>query len=225
MKRLLLPLMLLLLASCHRDADLPEATSAAMEVYLQYADSKDLTVAMIGDYEDYNAVMLQAHDAEGWLRLCEEFDVGKHVDASALDSTRVSSLKSVSFTADTLHFCGNPDSLPLQSSIGKKFADLLDSLVRSKTGGGIVDTAYSYVHHEHWSNGVLVDSSTNISGHPSHDTSSLNLPLPNDRLLRTANKHGNRGYIVHDDSPSLTLWLLFYSNEDELNQILNTIKL
>ena len=216
-------LMLLLLAACQRDADLPETTSAANEVYQQYADRKDLTVAIIGDYQGYNAVMLQAQDAEGWLRLCEEFGVGKRVDAVALDSTRISSLKSVSFNADTLRFCGNLDSLPLPGSIGEIFADLLDSLVRSKTSGCIVDTAYSYVHSEHWDNGVLVDSSTNVSGHPSLGGHTFPLAPPTDRLLRTATERGNCGYLIHCDSPSLTIWLFFYSTKEELTQILNTI--
>ena len=217
--------MLLLLAACQRESDLPEATSAAKEVYLQYADRKDLTVAMIGAYQGYNAVMLQAQDAEGWLRLCEEFGVGKHVDAVALDTTRVSSLKSVSFNADTFRYCGNLDSIQLPGSVGEIFSDILDSLVRSKTGGSIVDTAYSYVHNEHWDNGVLVDSSTTVSGHPSLGAPSIQLSLPKDHLLRTATKHGHRGYIVRDDSPSFTLWLFFYSTKEELSQIINTITL
>lgn len=229
MKRLLLFIFhfsfFVFVLGCQREADLPEATSAAKDVYMQYADRKDLTVAMIGDYQGYNAVMLQAQDAEGWLRLCEEFGVGKHVDAAALDSVKVSSLKSASFNADSLRFCGNLDSLPLQGSVGDIFADLLDLLVRSKTGGGIFDTAYSYVHSEHWDNGVLVDSSTNVSGHPSNGGHNFPIAPPIDRLLRTATEHGNRGYLLHDDSQSLTLWLFFYSTKDELSQIINTITL
>ena len=216
-------LMLLLLAACQREADLPEATSAAKEVYLHYADRKDLTVALIGDYQGYNAVMLQAQDAEGWLRLCEEFGVGKCVDAVALDSTRISSLKSVSYNADTLRFCGNLDFFQFPGSYGEIFSNLLDSLVRSKTGGGIFDTAYAYVHSEHWDNGVLVDSSTTVSGQPTNGAHGFQLPLPKDRLLRTATEHGHRGYLLHDDSQSLTLWLFFYSTKEELTQILNTI--
>ena len=218
-------LALLLLAACQREADLPEATSAAMEIYKQYADRKDLTVAMIGDYQGYNAVMLQAQDAEGWLRLCEEFGVSKSVYATALDSVKVSSLKNVSSTADTFRFSGNSDTIQFSGTIGEFFADLLDSLVRSKTGGGIFDTAYSYVHSEHWDNGVLVDSSTNVSGHPSNGGHNFPIAPPIDRLLRTATEHGNRGYLLHDDSPSLTLWLFFYSTKDELSQIINTITL
>jgi hypothetical protein len=225
MKQLILPFLLLLLAACQREANLPEATSAAKEVYLQYAGRKDLTVALIGDYQGYNAVMLQAQDAESWLRLCEEFGVGKSVDAAALDSARVSSLKSVSFTADSLRFCGDIDSLQIASAVGGIFTNLLDSLVRSKNGSSIVDTAYSYVHSEHWDNGVLIDSSTNVSGHPSHGIHSLQLPITNDRLLHTATEHGNCGYLIHDDSPSLTIWLFFYSTKEELSQIINTITL
>ncbi|MBQ9586244.1 MAG: hypothetical protein IJR26_00045 [Bacteroidales bacterium] len=225
MERLILPLLLLLLAACQREADLPEATSAAKEVYLQYADRKDLTVAMIGDYQGYNAVMLQAQDVDSWLRLCEEFGVGKRMDAAALDSTRVTSLKSVSFNVDSLRFSGNLDSLQLQGSVGKIFTDLLDSLVRSKTGSYMFDTAYSYVHSEHWDNGVLIDSSTTVSGHPSRNTPSLQMPLTKDRLLHNATEHGHRGYLIHDDSPSLTLWLFFYTTNNELSQIINTITL
>ena len=73
MKQIIFPLILILLVACQRDEALPEATSAAKEVYLQYADRKDLTVALIGDYQGYNAVMLQAQTTEDWLRLCEEF--------------------------------------------------------------------------------------------------------------------------------------------------------
>ena len=89
MKQIILLLTVLLWVACQRDETLPEATSAAKEVYLQYADRKDLTVALIGDYQGYNAVMLQAQTTEDWLRLCEEFGVKKHVNANELDTTRI----------------------------------------------------------------------------------------------------------------------------------------
>ncbi len=66
MKQIIFPLILILLVACQRDEALPEATSAAKEVYLQYADRKDLTVALIGNYQGYNAVMLQAQTKEDW---------------------------------------------------------------------------------------------------------------------------------------------------------------
>ncbi len=40
--------------------------------------------------------------------------------------------------------------------------------------------------------------------------------------MQRAIVHGHSGYIVRDDSDMLTLWIFFYSTEDEKNQILNT---
>ena len=90
MKRLFIPFLLLMLAmtACHQDniQAQSDATTAAQKVYKQYANRKDLTVALIGDYQGYNAVMLSAQTPEGWLQLCEEFGVTKHADAAALDT-------------------------------------------------------------------------------------------------------------------------------------------
>ncbi|MBR3411918.1 MAG: hypothetical protein IKG81_04430, partial [Bacteroidales bacterium] len=100
MKRLIFPFILLLVA-CQHEEVMPEATSAAKEVYLQYADRKDLTVALIGNYQGYNAVMLQAQTKADWLQLCEEFGVRGHVDAEALDTSRVSGLTIANFNTGT----------------------------------------------------------------------------------------------------------------------------
>lgn len=208
MKRLLLPFMLLLLAACQREADLPEATSAAKEVYLQYADRKDMTVAMIGDYQGYNAVMLQAQNAEGWLRLCEEFGVGKHVDATALDSTRVSSL-----TVSHVKSHEGSDLQELKDLLGDDSV-IVENILRSAPVNIRIDTSLSFVRREHWDNSVRQYSTVSFGT----DVSRGDIALMQRTIL-----HGHTGYIVRDDSDALTLWLFFYSNEDEMNQILNTI--
>ena len=219
MKRLLHPLMILMLTACQPEAELPEATSAAKEVYMQYADRKDLTVAIIGDYQGYNAVMLQAQDADGWLQLCEEFGVNEQVDVAMLDSTKVSSLKTMSFTDDTVSFFGNPDSMQLPGLYGEFFSNMIDSMMSSGTCHKYLDTAYTITRHEKWVNGHLVDKS--------RDTATGNdarkLICSDDRLLHTAHEHGNCGYLVRGDSKSLSLWLFFYSNKEELSQIINNI--
>lgn len=236
MKRTLFPLMLLLLAACQRDAVLPEATSAAKEVYLQYADRKDLIVALIGDYQGYNAVMLQAQDNEDWLRLCEEFGVRKHVAANALDTTRVSSLKKVYSHSRTFNF----DST---LSVGETLTQVLDSLSRETSYaannlndgasdavaqflGNLaknadstctrmrIDTSYSVTQRVHYDHGKLVDSTTSISEF---------MPTTGDKLLQTAHSYGNSGYLLHGDSDNLTLWLFFYSTMDEFAQIIDNI--
>ena len=198
----------MMLVCCQREPALPSATSAAKDVYQLYAQREDLTVAMIGDYQGYNAVMLQAPDAEEWLELCEEFGVGKHVDAAALDSTRVSSLTVGNVKSRTVK-----DLQSLKELLGDDSNILehiqIDSLIRCN-----VDTAFSITHRMTLDHGVLVDSSVSYSS-----------SCPNERmtLMQSTIKNGHHGYIVHDDSKSLTLWLFFYNTEDEKNQILNTI--
>jgi len=187
---------------------MPEATSAAKEVYMQYADCKDLTVAMIGDYQGYNAVMLQAQDAEGWLRLCEEFGVGKRVDATALDSTQVSSL-----TIGKVRSVDGDNLQALKDLLGDDSV-MLGNILSNTPVNVRIDTAFSITHREYWNHGVLVDSSTS--------TAASN-PQKEVDLMQRAIVHGHNGYIVRDDSDMLTLWLFFYSTEDEKNQILNTI--
>ena len=215
MRRLLPLLMLLLAVGCQRENRLPEATSAAKEVYLQYFGRKDLTVALIGDYQGYNAVMLQAQTTADWLRLCEEFGVTKHVDAARLDSTRVSSLTTVSRSSSRIR---NVDSIfDVSNALLQR---IIDSVTRGAMRSGgmpgrvVVDTTYSYVHREHYDQGVLVDSasSTDIVPH--------NL---DNGLLQIAQQHGDCGYIIRDDSDELTLWLFFYSTPAEKDQILNNI--
>lgn len=208
MKRLLLPLIILLLAACQREAELPEATSAAKDVYMQYADRKDLTVAMIGDYQGYNAVMLQAQDAEGWLRLCEEFGVGKKVDATALDSTKVSSL-----TIGKVRSTDGDDLQTLKNMLGDDSV-IIGNILSNAPVNILIDTSFSIIRSEHWNQGILMDFSTL--------TDTGNLQQKDVDLMQRAIVHGHSGYIVRDDSDMLTLWIFFYSTEDEKNQILNT---
>ena len=221
MKQIIFPLILLLLVACQRDEMLPEATSAAKEVYLQYADRKDLTVALIGDYQGYNAVMLQAQTTEDWLQLCEEFDVRKHVDAGALDSTRVSSLTITSFNTGNYNNIEDALSHLSDSSVREIVSHIYDSLSGleptpySQPYSIRIDTAYAITKRMHYDHGVLIDSS---------GASDTVVPkYLNKQLMKTTIKKGHTGYIIHDDSDALTLWLFFYSNESEKTQILNTI--
>ena len=166
---------------------------------MQYADREDLTVALIGDYQGYNAVMLQAQDAEGWLRLCEEFGVGKSVDAAALDSTRVSSL-----TIGKVRSVDGDNLQTLNSLLGDDSV-ILGNILSIAPVNVLKDTSFSIIRREHWNQGILLDfSNTTDTGSPQKEVDLMH------------------GYIVRDDSDALTLWLFFYSNEEEMNQILNT---
>ena len=231
MKQIVFPLILLLFVACQRDETLPEATSAAKEVYLQYADRKDLTVALIGNYQGYNAVMLQAQTKEEWLQLCEEFGVRKHMDADALDTSRVSGLTIAS--VNTAHYNSLEDfeshsdscireavSHISNSIIKEAMAHVFDSLTglnptpNSRPISIRIDTCNSVSKRLHYEHGVLVDS----AGIP--DTA---IPAWNKQLMNTTVDNGHSGYIIHNDSDALTLWLFFYTTPAEKEQILNHV--
>lgn len=81
MKRIFLLLtMAAVMLSCERkEVETPYIT-AAKEIYKKYAPQENLTVALLGEYKGYNAVMLQAHTDEEWQFICKEFDIDPEKD-------------------------------------------------------------------------------------------------------------------------------------------------
>lgn len=203
MKRTLLLVLIVLLSACHHDKALPEATIAAQEVYERYADRQDLTVALIGDYRGYNAVMLKAQNAEGWLKLCEEMGVRPHEDAVALDSTRVRSIHKVSYTDDISR---------MPEEVRRKITDLIES--DSVATHIRIDTVYGVHRRMHYDHGVLVDSSTEEITHVEENFG---------EILPTAMAYGNCGYVIYYDSKQLAVWLFFYSSDEELERIMDNV--
>ena len=61
--------------SCKSSQVEPNDINKAKEIYKKYASRNDLTVALIGEYKGYNAVMLKAHTDEEWEFICKEFDI------------------------------------------------------------------------------------------------------------------------------------------------------
>lgn len=76
MKRIFLLLMIAaVMLSCEKNEMESPYTTAAKEIYNKYAPRENLTVALVGEYKGYNAVMLQAHTDEEWEFICKEFDI------------------------------------------------------------------------------------------------------------------------------------------------------
>lgn len=76
MKRIFLLLtMTAVMLSCEKNEMESPYTTAAKEIYNKYAPRENLTVALLGEYKGYNAVMLQAHTDEEWQFICKEFDI------------------------------------------------------------------------------------------------------------------------------------------------------
>ena len=222
MKRLLTPFLMLMLAmtACHQDniQAQSDATTAAQKVYKQYANRKELTVALIGDYQGYNAVMLSAQTPEGWLQLCEEFGVTKNVDATALDSVKTTSLTKLIFPMSFKPFDVNDERTQTFLREWIKERILLQFHENLKGNPQInlsIDSCVTINTHVQYNYGVLVDSTTEVRNDKPNDNQL--------RLTETAIQHGHTGYIIYDDSEKLTLWLFFYSTQDEQTQIINNV--
>ncbi len=89
MKRIFLLLtMAAVMLSCGRkEVETPYIT-AAKEIYKKYAPQENLTVALLGEYKGYNAVMLQAHTDEEWQFICKEFDIDPEKDMETTSDTK-----------------------------------------------------------------------------------------------------------------------------------------
>lgn len=134
-----------------------------------YAYREDLTVAIIGDYNGYNAVMLQAHDNRGWLRLYEELDAEVHVGALGLDTTRVSSLASATIRIDSGRCFGcmdDFDSVMQHFNFSNEVREVVDGMIdpsmrkamaRSPHAAVKCDTAIKIAQQQQWQNGQLVN--------------------------------------------------------------------
>ena len=93
-------LTMMALASCSSQTEnSSESGNAALDLYYQYADRENLTVAYLGDFSlegcKINALMIQANDEEDWERLKNEFGMQSEVD-SLRDSVDLEGEKKVS---------------------------------------------------------------------------------------------------------------------------------
>ena len=202
---------MLLLTACQREEELPTATTAAKEIYLKYADRSDLTVALVGGYRGFNAVMIEAPDRETWLALCEDFGVHHMADANALDTVNISSITS------TLTSCYTFDSIPsIEETVDQVLKELMAHEIDGRRIDTIicVDTAISVdtVFSNHVQ--VLIDSVVNAA---------LHTVSGNNQLMQTAFQHGDKGYLVASDSQRLSLCIFFYSTIEEMTQIIDHV--
>lgn len=112
MKRIFLLLtMAVLMLSCERNEMETPYTTAAKEIYKKYAPRENLTVALIGEYKGYNAVMLKAHTDEEWEFICKEFDIDPEKKKD-IDDDLTKENKNLDL-GDTLQFEGLGDLLKI----------------------------------------------------------------------------------------------------------------
>lgn len=110
MKRIFLLLtMAAVMLSCGRKEVETPYTTAAKEIYKKYAPQENLTVALLGEYKGYNAVMLQAHTDEEWQFICKEFDIDPEKKMETTSDTKGKWFDD----KDTLQFEGLGDLLKI----------------------------------------------------------------------------------------------------------------
>ena len=203
----ILTLSLLLLASCGGEKDHATET-AAMEVYGKYADhSATLTVAYIGDYkaEDcvYNAVMLQTDDSCEWEWLKAEFGLlHPSLEGMLPADASINPLSMVTMSVevpDSL-IAGLGDGMPPDMNDPEVQAAIMRSLRES---GVIPDLP-----------GLLDTTPMPMSGIPGMAGGQMRFEQQ-DELHSLANRHGDDGYVVSSDAGNNTIWLFFYSNDEE----------
>ena len=194
----------LLLGACRHGGEVSEATSAAYDLYRQYADRDDLTVAFIGDYKSgddtYNAVMLQATSTAAWDSLCGEFGITATL-AAVTDSAKP--VRQVILTA--------VDQDSMLKDLPMIFGTLLDA-EKDSAVLAMLDTV------------DILSLFEDVDPDNAPDEFLSSILDQNNNLKSVANADGKSGYFLSADNEEQTLWLFFYSTQQELNQILKKIK-
>lgn len=188
----------LMLQACQREEYLPEATSAAREVYLQYAGREDLTVALIGGYKSagdtYNVVVMQAHSDEAWHKLIDEFGI-KVLGEGVLEGGVVNQML-VTTMDRGVNWDGSSSNIDA----------IVDSVVKTIVPDGYRDmpmkaevmaVEYDEVGQSAFSS--IID------------------------MMAVATADGKAGYVISVDNEETTLWQFFYSTQEELDRIFEKI--
>lgn len=228
-------------------------TNVALKLYCQYADNENLTVAYLGDFEingnPIDAVMLQAHDDDEWLALRQSFDIDPSHIASYknqdCDTTQQVVSVGVGIEIDFLEQIGI-DSLTDRSQITEEHIrkctqevaaqinDILSNFQETDStmpenafliGDGPVLYDHADLSYDDYIDTIAKGVALNILEEYFAQLDSLNA-LSGD-LAQKENELPNdthSGYVTATDHNNRTLWLFFYKDLKELNNILTHIR-
>lgn len=239
--------------------------NAALNIYNQYAINDDLTVAYLGDFnlkgKKIDAVMLQANDEEGWLRVRQDFGLvaesdscEKAIDLSVCpESEKVVSV-GIGIETDFLTVMGL-DSLTTRDqiteehiklfseNIAMQLRDILsnfdssDSLMPAAAiivGDGPISNDGENLSYDNYISVVADAIADNIIEeyftqrdsivNSSADEAYQKAMAEGDEMMTNAKLHGHSGYITAADHSNQTLWLFFYDDQEECNNILSHIR-
>lgn len=213
MKKLILLMVLIpFVASCQHD----KAISAAEDFYLQYADRKDLTVALLAGYKKgnttLNVVKLQAQNDAAWEQLLQEFNVR----LSTSDSLSAIALgqnadKVTAYSKSASRVVVNGDTLVDDIDMSaESLASLFGTMLREAVGTDSVVSMTAVTSQKRYEKGRLVyDQTDTVKGRTG--------AMSDDNAMMTAAKsYGNNGYGLLTDDSRQTLWVLFYNTVEEM---------
>lgn len=228
------------LASCssHTESS-SESGNAALDLYYQYADRENLTVAYLGDFPlegcKIDALMIQANDEEDWEQLKDEF--GMHSEADSLDdSADLEGEKKVSvgleidanfvseLGLDTITDLGQVDEERfnrLTQIIADKMREVVNATVADDGPVIIGDKSMSL---DEYLNTLAVAVANDLLNEVVEKNKAVRQNDTLDSSNMEASDSTRRGYVSAADNNNRTIWLFFYNSQEECNNILTHIK-
>ena len=265
MKRIFLLLMIAAMSvlSCKSSQVEPNDINKAKEIYKKYASRNDLTVALIGEYKGYNAVMLKAHTDEEWEFICKEFDIKpeKEINQEFINKRTVVSKSDTSSKnmEDVENFIENI-GINIDSLISELHIDTLINdkeiknrrttvLLKSDTSFGSMDDMKNFIKNKnidiHMDTLINIDTSNLVMDFNDIndindfndfndifdkvlDTfivemmkdSIVNEAFGNDpEFLKKQLKEGCDGKLTYTDYDNKTIWIYYYTTNEEFERI------
>ena len=234
-------LTMMALASCSSQTESSsESGNAALDLYYQYADSENLTVAYLGDFSlegcKIDALMIQANDEEDWEQLKNEFGMHSEADSLGNSSANLEAEKNVSVGLEIDANFVSELGLDTITDLGQVDEERFNRLTRI-----IADKMREVV------NATVADDSPVIIGDKSMSLdeylNTLAVTVANDLLNEVVEKNKaarqndtldvsnmeagdstRRGYVSAADNNNHTIWLFFYNSQEECHNILTHIK-
>lgn len=229
------------LASCssHTESS-SESGNAALDLYYQYADRVNLTVAYLGDFSlegcKIDALMIQANDEEDWEQLKNEFGMQSDADSLWDSSASPEGEKKVSvgleidadfvseLGLDTITDLGQVDERRfnrLTQIIADKMREVVNATVADDSPVIIGDKSMSL---DEYLNTLAVAVANDLLNEVVEKNKAAR---QNDTLDASNMEAGNstrRGYVSAADNNNRTIWLFFYNSQEECNNILMHIR-
>ena len=228
------------LASCSSHTEsLSESGNAALDLYFQYADRENLTVAYLGDFSlegcKIDALMIQANVEEDWEQLKSEFGMQSEADSLG-DSADLEGEKKVSvgleidanfvseLGLDTIADLGQVDEERfnrLTQIIADKMREVVNATVADDSPVIIGDKSMGL---DEYLNTLAVAVATDLLNEVVEKNKAVR---QNDTLASSNMEAGDstrRGYVSAADNNNRTIWLFFYNSQEECNNILTHIK-